>query len=423
MNMLVRSFLGAGAGLAAIALSVVAAGPARSDDGGAWNLPGPAPHLITHYMPWFASPADAGGNGDGWQHWNWEAEQARHDPNQKLADGRRDIASVYYPLIGPYSSTDRAVIRYHLATMKAAGIQGLFIDWQTPGSAMDKPIPAILDEAQKLGLKVAICYEEKTDFVWPEVRHPRSRADIVANTVSDLKYILSNYAHRPAYMTRNGSPVLFQFNGSGTGKFGDNYFTPAEWDQIMAQLPEKFVFGRQGLEPEYSSSAQFRFIWCVFRPEQADQFAAAARRMVDAGQAQFFMNSICPGFDDTGVWGWGGGPRVTPRRGTAALMETFQHALSGKPEIVQIVTWNDFNEGTVIEPTRDFGFQYLDAIATWYAQVTGRTADLASIRRPFLEYAKSCTSAQRANLPQGSLDPYLAPRPLDAGAFGVAVAH
>jgi hypothetical protein len=279
---------------------------------------------------------------------------------------------------------------------------------------MDAPVPMILDEAQKLGLKVALCYEEKTDFVWPEVRHPASRADIVDNTVGDLKYILSHYAHHPAYMTRNGLPVLFQFNGSGHGKFGANSFTPEEWAAIMARLPEKFVFGRQGLDPAYGSSSQFRFIWCSYDARKIDDFGAQARHMVDTGQADFFMGMISPGFDDTGVWGWGGGPRITPRNGLSLLRKTFDHAFAGDPEIIQIVTWNDFNEGTVIEPTRDFGFQDIDAIAVWWAERSGRHANLSAIREPFLEYTRTSSPVQKANLPQGPLDSYLAQHSLDS---------
>jgi hypothetical protein len=82
-------------------------------------------------------------------------------------------------------------------------------------------------------------------------------------------------------------------------------------------------------------------------------------------------------------------------------------ALADDPEIVQIVTWNDFNEGTVIEPTKNFGFADLDAIAEWWAQRAGKHANLAAIRAPFLEYVKTCTPDRRAELPAGDLKQYV----------------
>ena len=52
---------------------------------------------------------------------------------------------------------------------------------------------------------------------------------------------------------------------------------------------------------------------------------------------------------------------LDPRNG-----ETFRHTLeravaSGSP-IVQVATWNGFGEGTCIEPTREHGYRYLEAI-------------------------------------------------------------
>jgi hypothetical protein len=46
--------------------------------------------------------------------------------------------------------------------------------------------------------------------------------------------------------------------------------------------------------------------------------------------------------------------------------ETFRHTLgravaSGSP-LVQLITWNDLGEGTCIEPSREYGYRYLEAI-------------------------------------------------------------
>ena len=71
---------------------------------GRWNLPGNAPHLIVHYMPWFAVTPTAHDTTALWDHWKSNDPKALHDPEKRLPDGRRDIASVCYPLIGPYST-------------------------------------------------------------------------------------------------------------------------------------------------------------------------------------------------------------------------------------------------------------------------------------------------------------------------------
>lgn len=58
---------------------------------------------------------------------------------------------------------------------------------------------------------------------------------------------------------------------------------------------------------------------------------------------------------------------------------------------MQIVTWNDFPEGTPIEPTVEYGFRWLDAIEIWWAGVTGGTANLEDNRAPLREFLSTCS--------------------------------
>ena len=61
--------------------------------------------------------------------------------------------------------------------------------------------------------------------------------------------------------------------------------------------------------------------------------------------------------------------------------ETLSRALTNKSAIVQIVTWNDYGEGTVVEPTVEYGYRDLGIIQDFRRQYveTGfsyRTNDL-----------------------------------------------
>lgn len=137
---------------------------------GRWNLPGSSPHLVAHYMPWFQVQRSPSDPTVTWTHWKWTGGGPAHDPDKRRADGLRDIASVYYPLIGPYNSWDREVVRYHLRTAKAAGIQAFLVIWYGADSYEDRQIGTILDEAHQVGMRVALCYEEKINF--PPTENP-----------------------------------------------------------------------------------------------------------------------------------------------------------------------------------------------------------------------------------------------------------
>ena len=41
---------------------------------------------------------------------------------------------------------------------------------------------------------------------------------------------------------------------------------------------------------------------------------------------------------------------------------TLQAALNSGPDVIQLATWNDYGEGTNIEPTLEYGYQYLEII-------------------------------------------------------------
>src|SRR5262245_642410 len=66
--------------------------------------------VYMHYMPWFQSKEVSGYWGSHWR-------MANKNPDIVDANGKRQIASHYYPLIGPYDSKDPDVIEYHLLLM------------------------------------------------------------------------------------------------------------------------------------------------------------------------------------------------------------------------------------------------------------------------------------------------------------------
>ncbi len=90
--------------------------------------------VFAHMMPWFETKAT--NNGQWGIHWTMNTQ----NPDIIEANGQRQIASHYYPLIGPYASGDTAVIEYQLLVMKLSGIDGVFIDWPGTQNKYDYPL-------------------------------------------------------------------------------------------------------------------------------------------------------------------------------------------------------------------------------------------------------------------------------------------
>src|SRR6185369_7452673 len=78
--------------------------------------------LLAHYMPWFVAKPYS-------PNWGWHWTMNHFNPDTMDASGRRQIASWYYPQIGPYDSLDPVVLEYHVLLMKLGGIDGVIADW------------------------------------------------------------------------------------------------------------------------------------------------------------------------------------------------------------------------------------------------------------------------------------------------------
>src|SRR4051812_25862406 len=90
---------------------------------------GPKP-IMVYYMPWFvAKPFSSS--------WGWHWTMNHYNPEVINASGARQVASWYYPLIGPYDSADPVVLEYHVLLMKLGGVDGVIVDWYGPDNYND----------------------------------------------------------------------------------------------------------------------------------------------------------------------------------------------------------------------------------------------------------------------------------------------
>jgi glycoprotein endo-alpha-1,2-mannosidase len=332
------------------------------------------PALFAHYMPWFKAEQQPDGSY-AWEHWQWFGKGPKHDPDRILENGRRDIASVYYPLIGPYDSRDPDVLEYHFLTARLAGIQGFIADWYGPGTYSDEVFGLMVKAGERYGLRVAICLEEKAFF--PGYSSARSREEAQAVMEQHIRHTLDTHAVHPAYLRHQGQPVFFIFNGHQDGTLGPHYFSPEEMKAVVdrfAASPILLVRGQ--LDTAYLGVARAAYAWVGDGPYREDFYtrSLALRR---AGTLGLVAGVASPGFDDSGVHGWGNGPRITDRRGVAEYEDQWNDVLRFQPDWVQIVTWNDFAEGSTIEPAEEYGHRFVDLTEQFAGAWQGRPVQRA----------------------------------------------
>ncbi|OHB51171.1 MAG: hypothetical protein A2Y10_09335 [Planctomycetes bacterium GWF2_41_51] len=84
--------------------------------------------------------------------------------------------------------------------------------------------------------------------------------------------------------------------------------------------------------------------------------------------ADFYMSGVWPGFDDLEIWGWSTVPHLMPRYDGQLYDATWDWAIDNNLPVVQVATWNDWFEGTIIEPSVEFGNLYIEKTFTKAAQ-------------------------------------------------------
>lgn len=121
-------------------------------------------HFIFEYYPWYGV--------NPWRHWN----EARRVPPV-------DIASNYMPLLGPYDSTDPAVLERHARWIAESGVGAVNISWWGPGSDTDRAVPLIMDVMREHDVHVTFHLEPYAD--------QRSRF-----YARDILYLLQQYGEK-----------------------------------------------------------------------------------------------------------------------------------------------------------------------------------------------------------------------------------
>jgi hypothetical protein len=304
--------------------------------------------VYVHYMAWFEDPTTSG-DGKWGQHWT----MANQNPDV-IANGRRQIASYFYPMIGPYASSDRDVIDYHLLLMKYAGIDGMIVDWYGTHSVLDYPLvkrntDSIFNRIPYAGLQFAICYEDAT------LKQVKAVAgiDTVPAAQQDFTYLQSKYFSSSNYIKINNQPLLLDFGPQSLK-------TSTDWQQVFSGLSTK----PRLLSLEYqggvtSSSGSGEFAW-VNATDQADLQGFYQNRAPSL--ATYFAGAY-PGFQDFyKQGGWGNNLFLISYNGTATLQNCLSLAKTSGTNYIQLITWNDYGEGTMIEPTLDFNFTFLQTI-------------------------------------------------------------
>lgn len=335
--------------------------------------------IFAHLMPWFETPKT---NGGSWGiHWRMNTR----NPDIIDANGQRQIASLFYPLIGPYASGDSTVIEYQLLLMKLSGIDGVFIDWPGIQNSYDYPMlvrntEKIVSMLDRVGLQFAIVYEDQN-------LNNTGVTDKIGTAQNDMRYLQNNFFTKSTYEKVEGKPLLLVFGPQAIK-------TEAGWTSIFSVLPTRPSFFTLWFDSNMAGvNARGEFAWIP------QDHLTTLNNFYNNGYGGLKFGSAYPGFKSFyAQGGWNGPTWIIEHNGTATFNQTLDLAL-GQPSLpyIQLPTWNDYGEGTMIEPTKEFGYGFLTSLQQKLGVSGLSQADLEAVAKLF-ELRKS-----KAALPEVQL--------------------
>jgi hypothetical protein len=251
-----------------------------------------------------------------------------------------------------YRSADPIQVQKQVADMVSRGIDGVIIDWYGPNSSnrsatavnTELATQAMVSEAEKIpAFEFAIMVDKGA------LRRCRNnRCDATTELIHQMTYVHDTYQRSPAYMRVNGRPVVLFFGI-------DQY--KIDWQRVARMVPGDPVLVFQDTRGFNSALSNSGYAWIhLNREKKRDWMRNYLRYFYRTGkknpQNSTVYGAVYKGFDD-GMASWSEDRIMSQDCGRTWLRtwaEIAEHHSAAEPlHALQLVTWNDYEEGTELE--------------------------------------------------------------------------
>lgn len=250
-----------------------------------------------------------------------------------------------------YTSDSSTQVHNQITDMASRGFDGAIIDWYGQGATnrgfaqINQATGYVMNEA---ALHANFSFAVMDDAGSLGSCATTAECDITQTLINDLTYAFNNYEQSSSYLHYNNRPVVFFF--------GEETYT-IDWGRVRNSVPGNplFIFRNSGGFSYAQSNGAFSWV----APETVSSTDPMALTYLDSFDqtalslpSDYALVSGYKGFNDS-LAAWGTGRLVNQNCGQTWLKSIAQAAryYSSSRQVpgIQLVTWNDYEEGTEIE--------------------------------------------------------------------------
>lgn len=251
------------------------------------------------------------------------------------------------PLLGNYSSDDDVIMRQQVEMAKAAGLTGFIVSWKRTTS-LDSRLETLVRIATEEHFELAVVYEGLT----------HDRRTLPPRIIGgDLRWLSANFGHAAPFQ-RFGRPVV--------ALTGSEQYSRRQINKILSVAgPGIDLLATAKSNQDYARIADLvdgnAYYWSSANPT-ASWYPDKLITMGDAVHARggLWFAPAASAFDARMI----GGTQVIPRNNGATLKTAVAAAMQSKPDILSIISWNEFSENSFVEPSQELGTAPLAAVAS-----------------------------------------------------------
>jgi len=189
---------------------------------------------------------------------------------------------------------------------------------------------------------------------------------------ASIRYVLDNWAYGPNYLRLGGRPVLIFTDMNRP--WGSDAAAANGWARIRATVDPNHnsIWMAEGLYPTFNPLFDGLYVYRIDHRDYPQSWLkqprwAAGLRAVEnqTGANLYFADTIAPGFDDTRSVNLPGDlrssapPFARDRQAGAYYADTFAVTSQTGGDFLMVKSFNEWIEGTEIEPGASYGDAYL----------------------------------------------------------------